>query len=435
MKTCSMRTYEVRCPIYGFVSFDEWERDIIAQPAFQRLRRIRQLGWTDYVYPGAMHTRFEHALGVMHMATMLFDNLVARSRDALGDYACDDDSVRRARRLVRLAALLHDVGHGPFSHVAEELMPAKVGNERWTHEDYSAAVIRTKLADVIDRHRANAFRIGADELANFLLGAPEAGRDLAWRPIVSGQLDADRMDYLLRDSHHIGVEYGHYGWRRLLNTIVALPGDDQAAFRIGVGEGGWNAAESLVIARYMMFSQVYYHKTRVILDHHVGKALAEILPGGTFPPPAQIDDYLAWDDWRVLGELARDGGGEHGERLRRRDLFKLVWASPLKPVVPDRREIRRVRAELDDLHAVEVSSERSWYKLDQTDVRVQLDNGELQPLSALSPIVRSMGTFRQDRFYVRPEDAKEARRRIEKIHEEVEKARRRVAKTGKRPRT
>jgi HD superfamily phosphohydrolase len=352
----------------------------------------------------------------MHMATMLFDNLVARSRDALRDYACDDDSVRRARRLVRLAALLHDVGHGPFSHVAEELMPTKAGNERWTHEDYSAEVIRKELADVIDRHRANDFQIRADEIANFLLGAPEAGRDLAWRPLVSGQLDADRMDYLLRDSHHIGVEYGHYGWRRLLNTIVALPGDDQAAFRIGVEEGGWNAAESLVIARYMMFSQVYYHKTRVILDHHVGKALAEILPGGTFPPPAQIDDYLAWDDWRVLGELARDGGGEHGERLRRRDLFKLVWASPAYPTERDRRETERIRKRLQKLEPIEIPSERSWYRLDETDVHVRLDTGTTRPLSAISPIVKRMSRLDQVRFYVPGDQIERARRQVQKTN-------------------
>lgn len=407
--------FEIRCPIYGFIELDDWERDILAHRVVQRLRRIRQLGWTDYVYPGAMHTRFEHSLGVMHMATLLFDRLVARSGDVLKSYVGDKAGLERARRLVRLTALLHDVGHGPFSHVAEELMPEKAGQpgERWEHEDYSAAAIREHMRDVLDRHPRNPFRITADDVANLILGSPEAKRDLLWRPIVSGQLDADRMDYLLRDSYHVGVDYGHYGWQRLLNTVVAVPTDLSTGFRIGVDEGGWNAAESLVIARYMMFNQVYYHKTRVVLDFHVGRALGELLECGAFPPPDRIDDYLAWDDWRVLGLLAEGKGGEHGQRLRKRDLFKLVWASSPYPTAAQARETDRVRQKLGKL-AVELSSERSWYKLDETDVRIRLDDGRSRPLSAISPIVKRMGSLRQVRFYVPAEDVEEVRRRITK---------------------
>src|SRR6266496_5129923 len=116
--------YEFRCPIHGFIEIDDWERDIISQPAFQRLRRIRQLAWTDYVYPGAMHSRFEHSLGVMHMATLLYDSIAVRSWPQLQDMLGYNESGKyRNRQLVRLAALLHDVGHGPFSHAAEELTP------------------------------------------------------------------------------------------------------------------------------------------------------------------------------------------------------------------------------------------------------------------------------------------------------------------------
>src|SRR2546421_3413048 len=104
--------YEFRCPIHGFIEVDEWEREIIAHPAFQRLRRIRQLGWTDYVYPGAMHTRFEHSLGVMHVATRLFKAIRRSSADILREaFAYDDVGFDRHLRIVRLAALLHDLGH------------------------------------------------------------------------------------------------------------------------------------------------------------------------------------------------------------------------------------------------------------------------------------------------------------------------------------
>src|ERR1700687_2610921 len=118
------RTYEIRCPVHGFIRLNDWEWTVISQPAFQPLRRIRQLAWTDYVYPGAMHTRFEHSLGVMHLATKLYDSIVERSRHLLEEfYGYDDAGFCRDKVLVRLAALLHDVGHSPFSHAGEDVFP------------------------------------------------------------------------------------------------------------------------------------------------------------------------------------------------------------------------------------------------------------------------------------------------------------------------
>jgi HD superfamily phosphohydrolase len=115
------RKYEIRCPVHGFIQLNDWERETIEQPAFQRLRRIRQLAWTDLVYPGAMHTRFEHSLGVMHTATLLYDSIVEKSADVLMEQlAYTKEGLDRDRQLVRLACLLHDVGHTPFSHSAED---------------------------------------------------------------------------------------------------------------------------------------------------------------------------------------------------------------------------------------------------------------------------------------------------------------------------
>ena len=158
------RTYELRCPVHGFIPFSAWERDIINHPAFQRLRRIRQLAWTDYIYPGAMHSRFEHSLGVMHIASKLFDAIVHRSDDILKNkLGFSDGDLKRDKQIVRLAALLHDTGHSPFSHAGEENFPVDpLTNKHFKHEAYSAAVIRHVLKDVIDGHGQNDLKITAD---------------------------------------------------------------------------------------------------------------------------------------------------------------------------------------------------------------------------------------------------------------------------------
>ena len=121
---------EIRCPIHGFIGLNEWEKRIVDHKVFQRLRRIRQLAWTDHVYPSAMHTRFEHSLGVMHVATLLYDSIVAHSSQMLKSaYEYTDLGLSRDRQKVRLAALLHDIGHSPFSHGSEDLFPEKPTTE------------------------------------------------------------------------------------------------------------------------------------------------------------------------------------------------------------------------------------------------------------------------------------------------------------------
>jgi HD superfamily phosphohydrolase len=264
-----VRRYELRDPIHGFIEIDEWERDIINQPAFQRLRRIKQLAWTDMVYPGATHTRFEHSLGVMHVATRLFDAIRNRSADLLGQLGYESAGLDRQRQLIRLAALLHDLGHAPFSHAAEEILPVdpRTG-KRFVHEQYSAAIAEHALADVIEQHPHNHKNYGlrVEHLKEFFLETPSS-EGLVWRDLVSSQMDADRMDYMLRDSYHAGVAYGRYDLDRVAATLALVERPDQDGFALGVGEGGLHAVEGLILARYMLFTQVYFHKTRVIYDY------------------------------------------------------------------------------------------------------------------------------------------------------------------------
>ncbi len=432
------RTYEIRCPVHGFISITDWERDILNMPAFQRLRRIRQLAWTDQVYPGAMHTRFEHSLGVLHVASRLFDSIATKSKDLLqSELAYNSTGLERERTLVRLAALLHDVGHSPFSHAAEDLFPycdprdeqrviagetSDDQADRFKHESYSAEIIRTQLRDAIESHPLNNnLKLTADDVANLLEGNPGAGRAVIWREVVSGQLDADRMDYLIRDSHHAGVDYGKFDWRRLVNSVVLVPSGKDRGPRLGVEEGGFHAAEGLVLARYFMFTQVYFHKTRVAYNIHLKRALSELLPKGVFPRPggADLEEYLKWDDWRVLGLLADGKGGDHGRRLCRRDHFREVYHTPEWYSAEDMLFLKQIRSELGQLLQAEETSETSTYKPGQHDIPVKSENpgGGVKPLSDYSSVVKGLRSVALSRIYCRKEDVVEARSKIEALRE------------------
>ncbi len=409
--------YEIRCPVHGFIAINDWEREIISQPPFQRLRRIRQLAWTDMVYPGAMHTRFEHSLGVMHVATQLYEAIVKRSAEVLkSELAFTDDGLQRDKTLVRLTALLHDVGHAPFSHAAEGLFPDSTAGKKYEHEDYSAAVISEALRDTVENHPLNQnIGLKVEELTGLLQGSSVAKRSLFWRELITGQIDADRIDYLLRDSHHAGVDYGRFDWRRLLYSVEAVPGDDTSGPRLGVSEGGWHAAEALVLARYFMFTQVYFHKTRAAFDRHLYHALESMLPNAQFPRPAGpvLKEYLEWDDWKVLGLLAAGAGGEHGQRIASRNHFREVYHTPETPRSNDLKELERMKAALGDLVKAEEYAEKSWYKVGEADIPVVNDvSKKVKPLSGFSSVVASIEPIRKVMLFVDARDKAAARERI-----------------------
>ncbi len=430
------KTYEIRDPIHGFIVLNEWEADIVNHPVFQRLRRIRQLSLTDMVYPGAMHTRFEHSLGVMHVATRMFDEIVKRRKEFLKtELSFTDGGLERDRVLVRLASLLHDVGHAPFSHAAEDLMVKDDSGKRYKHENYSAAAVIYIMQDVIENHPLNQnYDISAQDVADFLNGNTRLGRCLLWRDLVSSQLDADRADYLLRDSHHIGVAYGRYDLNRLLVTMtVAIDETDSPV--LAVEEGGEHAAEGLIIARYMMFTQVYFQHTRRAYDYHSIQAIKTLLGKvqkyseldikDAFPPPTprkNIQEYLKWDDWRVMGMVHDGQAGEYGQILMDRKHHRCVYATPEIPDTSDLEFLKEVNDQLGDRVSFVDKAERSWYKFEAADIPILLRPGkkdeELTTLSTLSAVVRGLKAVSQTRIYVPPEKKKESNNIVQKLRKE-----------------
>ena len=339
----------------------------------------------------------------------MFDALLRRNRDVLcsSDYGFDDASLGRQRRIIRLAALLHDLGHGPFSHAAEDLLPLKPdGSNRYEHEDYSAAALRLCLNDLIENHkesRANGIQV-KDILEIFEAPAHSPGV-LVWKDLVSGQMDADRMDYLLRDAHHAGVQYGRYDLDRVIYTLRLCPDPETEGHYIGVEEDGVHAVEGLLIARFMMFTQLYVRKTRTIYDYHLVECLRDILEstGGIFPPPTAVDDFLGWDDWKVLGLISEGRAGDHGEILRSRKHYRMVYATP--EIVTDDKisEVEELGDKLAHFGCIVRDAEKSWYKSGSEEIKVWRTSGSTKrsvPLQTLSPVVAGLIRVNQRRLYV-----------------------------------
>ncbi len=332
------RPHEMRDPIHGFIKISKRERDLIDTEVFQRLRRIRQLAMTSLVYPGAMHTRFDHSIGVMHIA----GRICTRLRE-LNPSTISDEDVDR----VRLAALLHDVGHGPFSHVSEHLLdkyaPTDVDtgqNLEKIHEKITVDIIQTdpKISEILDRD--------LDSVVEIIEGSKNIR---GWhRDIVSSELDADKMDYLLRDSYFAGVKYGQYDLEKLIESCLIV---DRRETPLAISSKGIYALEQLLLARYHMTQQVYWHRVSLISNEMIIRGITLAIDGRNrqmtklykYPKKSKsrtasnenyekkkkdfVQNYLDYHDEKVI-ELLRNCKQEKAReifnQLYNRELFKMI---------------------------------------------------------------------------------------------------------------
>ena len=272
----------------------------------QRLRRLRQLGLAYLAFPSAEHSRFTHALGALAMGTRAFDELSRNGQGALGDSA----ATAYQRRLVRAALLLHDIGHGPFSHSCESVLGIR--HEARTAELFALPAVAGAIGDL---------DVDAADVLGLIAGDPQTPYS-ALQELVSGpNLDADRMDYLLRDAYFTGVVTGRYDAEQLVGSLRLF--DVGGRHVVGVDRRGVVALESFVVARYMMFASVYFHHTTRMFERVLHEVLREL-----WPDPRALDstaEFLRWDDFRVLDALD-DARSAAAAALRNRvRTFALAW--------------------------------------------------------------------------------------------------------------
>jgi uncharacterized protein len=379
----------LRDPVHGFIRADPLEAALINSRPVQRLRSIRQLGLTLLVFPGAEHSRFSHALGAMHLAGRAYDALADEEPALLGA-----SSWPPLRRLVRAAGLLHDIGHAPFSHSAEGLFDEPIDHEGMTLR----LLEHSEIASAFERYGEG---METQDVARLLQGGKgDAERLLS--QIVAGELDADKMDYLLRDSLFCGVRYGSYDLERLLDTILPIRDPESEEWGIGVEEGGVHALEALVMARYYMFTQVYFNVTGKALELHLNAWLEE--SGHRWPGDPHA--FLEQDDLSVLAEMRRSKS-VHARAVLRREYFPLAFETREHLTAEERRRFTERLPELVERFGSQrvlvSNSAKDPHRLASSRVLVRRFDGSLEPMEQASQFIRHLTRIDTFRVYADPE--------------------------------
>ncbi len=304
---------ELSDPLYGFIGILPEELPVIDSIPFQRLRNIKQLGGAYLVFPSAHHTRFEHSVGVMFVADLIYDRIK--------DYIFLDKTDKEyCRRIVRLSALLHDVGHPPFSHTAEILLPDKKDHEHMTGK----IIKETQLGEIIRK----SFQFTDEDIERIIrvaTGKPKTKTESILADIITGEFGADRIDYLRRDALFCGVSYGLFDYQRLLNTI-----DMSDSGRICINVSGLRALENFIVGRYFMYLQVYFHKVVRIMNLHILDLMKDIFKEFNI---SDISNYIKLNDTYILSLLFTDSRyKKHAERILERKHFREVFSTKNRDV-------------------------------------------------------------------------------------------------------
>ena len=377
-----------RDPVHGFIYADPLERVLIDSRPVQRLRSVRQLGFTHLVFPGAEHTRFGHVIGAMDLAGRVYDAMASRS-----DGRLDPDRNGPSRRLVRVAALMHDIGHAPFSHSAEGLFEGGIDHETMTRRLLGLDEIESifsRLGDGIEP--ATVIR---------LLERPEDRLERLLSQIVSGELDVDKMDYLLRDSLFCGVQYGSYDLPRLLDTILPLRDPETNEWGLGVYEGGVHALEALVMARYYMFTQVYFNPIGKALELHFNEWLSE--SGHLWP--ADPEAFLEETDTSITMAMRRSES-PHARAVLQRQYFPMVFETRehLTSEEKERFEslIPGLREQFGEHRILVSRSAKDPHRLGEARVLVRRFDGGLESMEEASHFISHLARIDRYRIYTPP---------------------------------
>ncbi len=407
----------IKDPIWGFYEIEDWALPIIDHPAFQRLRRIRQLAGAEVVYPAANHTRFEHSLGVAHLALKISNVVDKRLRERGEDGLTEED-----KRTVYLAGLLHDVGHFAFSHAAEGLLDLYGKN----HEDFTRRIILELLSSEIEK-------AGCDPEIVAECAAGKEIRKVRDRPflkeIVGSAIDADKLDWLPRDSYHTGVPYGLIDSERI---ILFMNVENN---HIVIHEKAKQALEMMLLGRALCFQAIYFHKTsraaQILIDQALKAANDELNLGQAID---DLNEYVKYDDYVMWTKLLHaNKSREYIERLANRRLYKVAYefSALVKVGLPAAdllgiMKSRKTRETLRQMIAEEANVDSrfviidaptlptipySFLSEDPMRISILMKNGEIKSLTEISDIAETLRAFL---YIIRIYTLEEYRERVRK---------------------
>jgi HD superfamily phosphohydrolase len=342
-KKGNVKTTEVRDVIHGPVELYPWEMQVVDSVAFQRLRNIKQLGFSEFAYPCAVHNRYIHSIGACHLAGTAFQAIFKEH------FFSKQEIYHHYYYLARASALMHDIGHGPFSHAIEPAMPeagrlglppavmGKDAKRLANHEDYSLKIILdSSLTPVLEKqyarfgitpwHIACVMNLSLKEKDGFFQDRGVSFRKVLHQ-IISSEMDADRMDYLQRDSYYTGVNYGKFDANWLLTTLGVFI--EKKTAHLSLSDRAIFTFEDFLLSRFHMFMMVYLHHKSVCYEKMMGNYLAADC---SFAVPAEIEQYIRCDDSVVYEHLRRDAWkNEWADRILNRRHFKVAveWHEPV----------------------------------------------------------------------------------------------------------
>jgi HD superfamily phosphohydrolase len=324
---------EIRDPVHGSIGIASFEEPIIEHPFFQRLRNILQLGLSEFAFPGATHTRYLHSIGVSHLATQTFDKIFLNINLPAKEKA-------RLRMTLRLAALLHDVGHAPLSHSTECVMPLKKqlslpkyfeskDNERATHEDYTLlAITNSSFTESFNEVKSHlgveplhiACLIRGIDVTNGAFTVDHIDYFPVLHQLISSELDCDRMDYLLRDSYFCGVSYGKFDFDWIVDNLhVGIT--DKKAF-LALSERALATFDDFLLSRFHMFLMVYFHYRAVCLEQMLYKYFTS--KDNAYHFPTNIEDYIQHDD-HYLTNILRQSQNKWAKKIVKNDIPEKIF--------------------------------------------------------------------------------------------------------------
>lgn len=427
-----------RDPIYNLISFNKKEEkiilDIIDTPEFQRLKRIKQLGLSSYTYPSSVHDRFSHSLGVCYIVGILFDNLKVLDKIKITTNSIDNKLIEveltkdQLRLVIRLAGLLHDIGHGPFSHAFE-----KVTNI--DHEEMSIKIISSSDGTISKLLNNQIDQVLAVYSKNIIIEILSGTFKPIWvKELISSQLDADRIDYLLRDAYMCGVSYASFDYKWLFQNIeIAQISTEQREGLVINASKGIHAVEAFILSRYHMYEQVYFHKTTrgfEVVVQGIFERLAQLIKIGGLNEHffinynlqqfmldnSNLSSYLELDDYYLITQFNHWIIGNFDEMLTKlckiiinRQPLKLIkevkndnlWSYHAFEQIINFLGENKVFYFEDDYNNV---AYKDYYLLGKKSseyaehIWLKYDNDEQKELSQVSPIVKSLSNIELKKY-------------------------------------